>query len=74
MAAGRADGFWELGLKPWDMAAGALLILEAGGFISDLIGGERYMETGNVVAGNPKVFKAMLQTIRPMLTPELLKG
>ena len=74
VAAGRADGFWELGLKPWDMAAGALLIWEAGGFVSDLIGGEQFMETGNVVAGNPKVFKAMLQTIRPMLTPELLKG
>ena len=63
-----------MGLKPWDIAAGALLILEAGGFVSDLIGGERYMETGNVVAGNPKVFKAMLQTIRPTLTPELLEG
>ena len=74
VAAGRADGFWELGLKPWDIAAGALLIWEAGGFISDLIGGERFMETGNVVAGNPKVFKAMLQTIRPVLTPELLQG
>ena len=41
VAAGRADGFWELGLKPWDMAAGALLIMEAGGFVSDLIGGEQ---------------------------------
>jgi myo-inositol-1(or 4)-monophosphatase len=74
VAAGRADGFWELGLKPWDIAAGALLIWEAGGFVSDLAGGEQFMETGNVVAGNPKVFKAMLQTIRPTLTPVLLKG
>ena len=74
VAAGRADGFWELGLKPWDMAAGVLLILEAGGFVSDLIGGEQFMETGNIVAGNPKVFKAMLQTIRPTLTPALALG
>jgi myo-inositol-1(or 4)-monophosphatase len=50
------------------------LILEAGGFVSDLIGGERYMDTGNVVAGNPKVFKAILQTIRPTLTADLLQG
>ncbi len=74
VAAGRYDGFWELGLKPWDMAAGALLIWEAGGFVSDLIGGERFMETGNVVCGNPKVFKAMLQNIRPALTPALQGG
>jgi len=74
VAAGRADGFWELGLKPWDIAAGALLIWEAGGFVSDLTGGEQFMETGNIVAGNPKVFKAMLQTIRPTLTPALMHG
>ncbi len=74
VAAGRADGFWELGLKPWDIAAGALLIWEAGGFVGDLIGGERFMETGNIVAGNPKVFKAMLQTIRPTLTGQLTGG
>jgi myo-inositol-1(or 4)-monophosphatase len=74
VAAGRVDGFWELGLKPWDIAAGALLIWEAGGFVSDLVGGEQFMETGNIVAANPKVFKAMLQAIRPTLTPDLLRG
>ncbi len=65
VAAGRGDGFWEFGLKPWDIAAGALLVIEAGGLVSDLAGEERYMTSGNVVAANPKIFKAMLQTIRP---------
>ena len=73
VAAGRLDGFWEIGLNPWDMAAGALLIQEAGGLISDFNGGNEYLESGNVVAGNPKVFKAILQTIRPHLTAELEK-
>lgn len=73
VAAGRLDGFWEIGLNPWDMAAGALLIQEAGGLVSDFSGGNEYLETGNVVAGNPKVFKAVLQTIRPHLTAELVK-
>lgn len=68
VAAGRADGFWELGLSPWDMAAGALLILEAGGLVSDFYGEERYLDNGNIVAANPKVFKAMLQVMRPHLT------
>jgi len=71
VAAGRGEGFWELGLKPWDIAAGALLIQEAGGLIGDFSGTERYMESGNVVAGNPKVFKAMLQVIHPHLTADL---
>lgn len=63
LAAGRLDGFWEFGLNPWDIAAGALLIKEAGGLISDFNGAEDYLDSGNVVAGNPKVFKEMLQTI-----------
>jgi len=71
VAAGRLDGFWEIGLSPWDSAAGALLIQEAGGLVSDFSGGNAYLETGNVVAGNPKVFKAILQAIRPHLTEEL---
>lgn len=65
VAAGRFDGFWELGLKPWDLAAGILLIREAGGLISDLQGGESYFQTGDIVAGNPKIFKAMLTTMAP---------
>lgn len=65
VAAGRLDGFWELNLKPWDMAAGLLLIQEAGGLVSDIKGGHEIFETGNVIAGNPKVFKAMVKTLHP---------
>ena len=67
VAAGRFDGFWEIGLKSWDMAAGALMILEAGGLVADLSGGSDYLDCGNIVAGNPKIFKALLQTIHPCL-------
>jgi fructose-1,6-bisphosphatase/inositol monophosphatase family enzyme len=56
VACGRFDGFWEFGLSPWDIAGGALLISEAGGLISDLAGNETYLQSGNLVAGNPKVF------------------
>jgi myo-inositol-1(or 4)-monophosphatase len=73
VAAGRLDGFWEFGLKKWDMAAGVLLIQEAGGLVGDLSGGHDYLETGNVVCGAPKVFKAMLQTLRPLLSTELTR-
>ena len=73
VAAGRLDGFWEIGLNPWDMAAGALLVQEAGGLVSDFSGGNEFLDTGNIVAANPKVFKAMLQKIRPHLSPELAK-
>ncbi len=65
VAAGRLDGFWELNLKPWDMAAGLLLIQEAGGMVSDIKGGHKIFETGHVIAGNPKVFKAMIKTLHP---------
>jgi myo-inositol-1(or 4)-monophosphatase len=65
VAAGRLDGFWELGLAPWDLAAGALLVTEAGGTVSDLAGGERYLDTGNLVAGNLKVHRAMLARLAP---------
>ena len=67
VAAGRLDGFWEFGLRPWDIAAGSLLIKEAGGLVGDISGGEQYMKTGNIVAGNPKLFKSLLQTIGPAL-------
>ncbi|MBI3774247.1 MAG: inositol-1-monophosphatase [Gammaproteobacteria bacterium] len=71
VAAGRLDGFWEFGLSPWDVAAGVLLIQEAGGLVGDLSGGNEYMDTGNIVAGSPKVFKSLLQTLHPHLTKEL---
>ncbi len=65
VAAGRMDGFWELGLRPWDIAAGALIIREAGGLVSDIDGGENFLKTGDVVAANPKMFKQLLKTIGP---------
>ena len=66
VASGRLDGFWEFGLRPWDIAAGCLLIQEAGGLVSDLQGGEDYMRQGDIVAGTPKVFKSLLQTLMPI--------
>jgi len=65
VACGRLDGFWEFGLSPWDMAAGALLISEAGGLVSDLAGEPNYLTTGNIVCGTPKIFAQILQVIAP---------
>ena len=73
MAAGRLDGYWEIGLKPWDVAGGALLVLEAGGLVGDFAGGNDFLQSGNVVAGNPKIFKALLQEMQPHLTPALAR-
>lgn len=63
VAAGRLDGFWEMGLKAWDMAAGALMIKESGGIVADNQGNEDYLKSGNILAGNPKIFKAMAMVI-----------
>jgi myo-inositol-1(or 4)-monophosphatase len=71
LAAGHTDGFFEIGLSPWDIAAGCLLVLEAGGLVSDFAGEENYLRSGNVVAGNPKVFVQLLRTIQPHVTAEL---
>lgn len=71
LAAGRTDGFFEIGLQQWDIAAGALLVTEAGGLIGDISGGARHLESGNVVAGSIKVFKQLLQIIQPHLTDAL---
>ncbi len=60
VACGRFDGFWEFGLNPWDMAAGALLVLEAGGYVSEPNGGKDFMDSGNVLAAGPKVHAEML--------------
>jgi myo-inositol-1(or 4)-monophosphatase len=70
VAAGRADAFWEIGLSPWDTAAGTLLIQEAGGRIGTLAGGE-FRQGGNVLAGTPKVYAALLELLAPHLPPEL---
>ena len=71
VAAGRYDGFWEFGLSPWDMAAGCLLITEAGGLVGDMDGNDTYMQNGNVFAGNPKIYGQLLQIITPHLTEAL---
>ncbi|MGB5331041.1 MAG: inositol monophosphatase family protein [Woeseiaceae bacterium] len=57
VAAGRLDAFWETGLAPWDMAAGSLIIREAGGIVSALDGGENYLDTGHILCGTPKIYK-----------------
>jgi len=67
VACGRLDGFWELGLKIWDIAAGTLLIKEAGGLVCDIEGGDDYLKSGDVVVGNPKILKLLLKNIRPHL-------
>lgn len=71
VACGRFDGFWEFGLSPWDMAAGSLLIQEAGGLVSDLAGEQGFLQSGNIVAGNPRVFPELLRHIQRHLPPEL---
>ncbi|MEA5097063.1 MAG: inositol monophosphatase family protein [Burkholderiaceae bacterium] len=63
VAAGRLDGFFEKGLSAWDMAAGALLISEAGGIIGDFKGEQTYMEQGDVIAGNPRIFYQMISLL-----------
>ena len=64
VAAGRLDGFFEFGLQRWDMAAGTVIVREAGGFVGDTAGGDRFLETGNIIAANPRVFREMLRAIR----------
>ncbi|HEX3430167.1 MAG TPA: inositol monophosphatase family protein [Rhizomicrobium sp.] len=64
VAAGRFDAFWERGLAPWDIAAGILLVREAGGVVSDLSGGERVFETGDILAANDTLHPQLLKLLR----------
>lgn len=64
VAAGRLDGFWEYGLKPWDLAAGALLIQEAGGIVTDTDGDLDYLDNGNLLVGNINIHEEMLKRLR----------
>jgi len=64
VAAGRLDGFWEFGLSPWDMAAGTLMIIEAGGMVSDFDGEDNFLFTGNVVCGAPKIHEQLLTLVQ----------
>jgi myo-inositol-1(or 4)-monophosphatase len=74
VAAGRYDGYFEIGLKPWDMAAGVLLVHEAGGRYCDFAGRDGIPASGNIVAGNLNVAKAMVDAIGQQATPGLLKA
>jgi myo-inositol-1(or 4)-monophosphatase len=65
VAAGFYDGFWEVGLNPWDVAAGSLLVQESGGLIGDLSGEGDFLHGGQVIAANPKVFAQMIATLAP---------
>ena len=67
VAAGRLDGFFEIGLSPWDIAAGELIVREAGGLVGDFNGGHDYLRSGNIICGNVKVFKGLLTAIKPHL-------
>lgn len=66
VAVGRLDGFCGVGLKPWDMAAASLMVLEAGGLIAGFDGEQSWMASGNVVAGSPKIFTQMLAHLQPL--------
>ena len=63
VACGRYDGFWEIGLSAWDMAAGALLVREAGGLVGDLAGNDGFLDNGRIVAANAKLFASLLKLI-----------
>jgi myo-inositol-1(or 4)-monophosphatase len=70
VAAGRLDGFWELYLKPWDMAAGALIVREAGGIVSDFFGNPEFLEAGNIVAASPALHGPIVEVTSRHFTPE----
>ncbi len=72
VACGRFEGFWELGLSPWDVAAGALLVVEAGGMMSDFAGGDQEVWNGHVVASNGLLHPLLLAATRKYLSPEML--
>jgi len=64
VAAGRLDGYWERDIKPWDMAAGLLMVREAGGFVSDIDGADEMMAKGHIVAGNEAMQKELLRALK----------
>lgn len=64
VAAGRLDGFWEDGLEPWDVAAGALMVREAGGFVSDRTGGADFFEARTIVAGNEAIHRGLIDVLK----------
>ncbi|MBL7004025.1 MAG: inositol monophosphatase [Gammaproteobacteria bacterium] len=68
VAAGRLDGYWEVALQPWDIAAGALIVREAGGIVGDIHGQDNFLKTGHIVTGNPRIFADMIRKIKPYVS------
>ncbi|MBY0380796.1 MAG: inositol monophosphatase [Xanthobacteraceae bacterium] len=66
VAAGRLDGYWERNLKPWDIAAGIIMIREAGGTVSGIEGGDTALQTGNVVCGNETIHRELVKILKPL--------
>ena len=64
VAAGRLDGYWERNISPWDIAAGLLMVREAGGFVSDLEGGDTMLVSGDILAGNESINRDLLRTLK----------
>jgi myo-inositol-1(or 4)-monophosphatase len=71
VAAGWFDGFWEIGLSKWDIAAGALLVKEAGGIVSDFNEKQAWMKTGNILAANAKIYGDFIKIIQKNMSEEL---
>ncbi len=70
VAAGRLDGYWERDLAPWDVAAGILLVREAGGFVSDVTGGDAMLDGGGIVAGNEAMHRDLLRLLKEATKPQ----
>lgn len=71
VAAGRLDGYWQYNLKPWDVAAGALIVREAGGLIGDTKGESDWLKSGNVIAASPRIFDQMVRAIKELRAYEI---
>jgi len=71
VACGRCEGFFEIGLSPWDMAAGSILVQEAGGIVTDFAGGPEFLSTGNIVAGNHVLHGMLLNEVRKVFSPDI---
>ncbi len=71
VAAGRLDGYWQYDLKPWDVAAGALIVREAGGLVGDTNGEDNWLESGNIIAASPRVFAPMVQSLKALKVLEI---
>jgi myo-inositol-1(or 4)-monophosphatase len=74
LAAGRVDGFWEAGLKAWDIAAGSLLVTEAGGIVSDFWGTEDYLYNGHIIGGTALVYPFLIEQVKTFMAPALKPG